>query len=140
MMDHPVQAAFSFFSRRYERILLIVLFVQLPLLVAYFYIANTLYAVTPSFGSAFTAADVFNAYFMLLFFIFAQIPFIYFWHYEELGEEKPLLKAFLKSAIHAFHFSVFGAVLSAIVIVGFAFFIHPGLLLLAMYISALLLR
>ncbi|PPA68654.1 hypothetical protein [Jeotgalibacillus proteolyticus] len=135
-MEHPIRSAFSFFSQRYERILLLILMVQLPLLLVHFFLANYIYAVTPTFSGQFSTGDIFNAMLILLLFLFAQIPFLYFWHYEEAGEDKALRKAMLQFTIRAFHFFVFAVFLSVIVTIGFGLFFLPGLILLAMYISA----
>ncbi|MDZ5713677.1 hypothetical protein [Jeotgalibacillus haloalkalitolerans] len=135
-MDQPLKFALTFFSRTYERILLIVLFIQVPLLAAYFFIANYIYAVTPTYGSLYSAADIYNAWFMIMFFLFAQVPFLYFWHYEESGHEKPLRYAFLQTMIQSFHFFVFAVAISLLVTIGFAAFVLPGLIILGLFISA----
>ncbi|TFD99390.1 MULTISPECIES: hypothetical protein [Jeotgalibacillus] len=135
-MDHPIRSAFSFFSKKYERILLIILLVQIPLLTLYFFFANYMYAVVPNFGTAFSAADIYNAYFMIILFFVAQIPFIYYWHYEESGEEKPFRLAILQSVIRVFHFFVFAVSIGALITLGLAVFVLPGLIIMAMFISA----
>ncbi|MFB1083290.1 hypothetical protein [Jeotgalibacillus sp. JSM ZJ347] len=135
-MDQPIRSAFSFFSKKYERVLLIILFVQIPLLAAYFYISNYMYAAFPVPYGDFGTADVVNGYFMLLLFFFGQIPFIYFWKFEEQGIEMPLRQAFLQSVIRSFHFFLFFVVMSLAVVIGFGLFFLPGLIVMAMVISA----
>ncbi|KIL53669.1 hypothetical protein KP77_01640 [Jeotgalibacillus alimentarius] len=135
-MDQPIRSAFSFFSKKYERILLIILFVQLPLLMGYLYFANYMYLAVPPVNSVFGIADIMNGFFMISLLIFAQVPFTYFWYYEEIGKEKPARLAFLQSAIRAFHFYLFSLAAAFLITIGLALFVIPGIILMSIFLSA----
>lgn len=135
-MEHPIRSAITFFGKKYERILLLILFILLPVIAVQFFASNYILTVTPDGGSVFNIADVYNAFIIISFFVFAMIPFVYFWHYEEIGLDKPLRQSFLQFALKAFHFFVFSAFFGFAVTIGFLFFALPGLILFAMLISA----
>lgn len=135
-MEHPIRSAFTFFGKKYERILLLILFIQLPVIAVQFFASNYILTVTPAAGSLFTIADIYNAFIIITFFLFTMMPFVYFWHYEEIGSDKPLRQAFFQFALKGFHFFVFSAFFGFILTIGFVLFILPGLILFAMLISA----
>lgn len=135
-MERPIRSALTFYGHKYERILLLVLFIQLPIILIQFIASNYILAVTPTFGSLFSIADVYNAYITFTLFLFTLTPFVYFWHYEETGMEKPLRQAFLDFALKSFHFFVFAAVASALITIGFSLFILPGIALLGIFTIA----
>ena len=135
-MEHPIQSAIAFFGKKYERILLLILFIQLPIIAVQFFASNYILAITPAEGSLFNIADIYNAFIIITFFVFAMVPFVYFWHYEETGIDKPLRQAFLQFTLKSFHFFVFSALFGFVVTIGVLFFVLPGLILFAMLISA----
>lgn len=135
-MEHPIRSGFAFFGHKYERILLLILFILLPAIIFQFFASNYILAITPTFGAVFSIADVYNAYIVLTLFFFMQVPFLYFWHYEESGDEKPLRKSFYQFLINGFHFFVFSAAIGFLVTLGFSLFVLPGVILLAIFISA----
>lgn len=135
-MEHPVRTAFTFFGQKYERLLLLILFIQLPIIAVQFFAANYILTATPTYGSLFTIADVYNAFIVLTFFLFTMVPFIYFWHYEENGAEQPLRQAFFQFGLNGFHFFVFSVVAGLAVTLGFSLFILPGILVFGILISA----
>lgn len=135
-MGHPIRSAVTFFGQKYERVLLLILFIQLPIIAVQFLASNYILTATPTYGSLFTIADVYNAFIVLTFFIFAMIPFVYFWHYEENGAEKPLRQAFLQFALKGFHFFVFSVAAGFIVTLGFSLFVLPGVIIFGLLISA----
>lgn len=135
-MDHPIRSAITFFGQKYERVLLLILFILLPVIAVQFAASNYILTATPTYGSLFTIADVYNAFIVITFFIFTMVPFVYFWHYEENGAEKPLRQAFLQFALKGFHFFVFSVVMGFIITVGFSLFVLPGAIIFGMLISA----
>ncbi|MDN7244889.1 hypothetical protein [Planococcus shenhongbingii] len=132
-MERPIRSALTFFGQKYERILLLVLFIQLPIILIQFFASNYILAATPAFGSLFTIADVYNAYIVFTLFLFALVPFVYFWHYEEMGQEQPLRLAFFQFALKGFHFFLFSTVAGALIIIGFSLFVVPGVILLGIF-------
>lgn len=129
-MDTPIRSALTFFGHKYERILLLVLFIQLPIILIQFFASNYILAVTPTFGALFSIADVYNAYIVFSLFLFALMPFAAFWHYEETGKEQPLRLAFFQFALKGFHFFVFAIAAGAMITLGFILFVLPGIILL----------
>nr|WP_316046943.1 hypothetical protein [Planococcus glaciei] len=61
-MERPIRSALTFFGQKYELILLLVLFIQLPIILLQFFASNYILAATPTFGALFSIADVYNAY------------------------------------------------------------------------------
>lgn len=135
-MERPIRSALTFFGHKYERILLLVLFIQLPIILLQFFAANYILAVTPTFGTLFSIADVYNAFIVFTFFLFALVPFIHFWHSEELGVENPLRHTFFHFALKAFHFFLFSVVAGAAITIGLMLFILPGVILLGIFTLA----
>lgn len=135
-MERPIRSALTFFGHKYERILLLVLFIQLPVILIQFFAANYILAVTPTFGSLFSVADIYNAYIVFTFFLFTLVPFVSFWHSEEMGIENPLRHTFFQFASKAFHFFVFSVVAGMAITLGFMLFILPGVILLGIFAIA----
>lgn len=135
-MEHPIRSAFSFFGHKYERLLLLVLFIQLPVILIQFFASNYILAVTPTYGSLFSIADIYSAFIVFIFFIFTMVPFIYFWHFEETGIDKPVRQAFFQFALKGFHFFVFSVVAALLITIGFALFVLPGVILLSILVLA----
>lgn len=135
-MEHPIRSAITFFGQKYERILLLILFVQLPVITVQFFASNYILTVTPTYGSLFTIADVYNAFIVITFFIFTMVPFVYFWNYEETGVDQPLRQAFFQFALKGFHFFVFSIAMGLALTIGFSLFVLPGVVLFGMFISA----
>lgn len=135
-MERPIRSALTFFGHKYERILLLVLFIQLPVILIQFFAANYILAVTPTFGALFSIADVYNAYIVFSLFLFTLMPFAAFWHNEEMGLENPLRAAFFQFALKAFHIFLFSVVAGIVITIGFMFFILPGVILLGIFAIA----
>lgn len=132
-MERPIRSALTFFGHKYERILLLVLFIQLPIILLQFISSNYILAVTPTYGTFFSIADVYNAYIVFSLFLFALMPFVAFWHYEELGTENPLRQTFFQFALKAFHFFLYSIVAGAAITLGLMLFILPGIILLGIF-------
>ncbi|QKX49744.1 hypothetical protein HF394_03620 [Planococcus glaciei] len=135
-MERPIRSALTFFGQKYELILLLVLFIQLPIILLQFFASNYILAATPTFGALFSIADVYNAYMVFVLFLFALVPFAYFWHFEAIGKEKPLRLTFFQFALKGFHFFLFAAAAGALITIGFGLFVLPGIVLLAIFSMA----
>lgn len=135
-MDKPLSFAFSLFTGKYEKFLLIVFLVQIPLLIVHSFSTNYIHAITPADGSIFTVADIFYALITIILFIYAMIPFIKYTVNEFEGRESPLKNAFYTFAVQGFNIFIFSVLISFLTVFGFMFFIIPGLVILALFISA----
>lgn len=135
-MEHPIRSAFSFFGQKYERLLLLVLFIQLPIILIQFFASNYILAITPANGALFSIGDIYSAFIVFILFFFTLVPFVYFWHFEETGHDQPLRQAFFQFALKGFHFFVFSAVAGLLVTIGFALFVLPGVILLSIFVIA----
>ena len=135
-MERPIRSALTFFGHKYERILLLVLFIQLPIILLQFFAANYILAATPTFGSLFTIGDIYNAYIVFTFFLFTLVPFVTFWHSEEMGAENPLRHTFFRFSLKAFHFFTFSVIAGIAITLGFMLFILPGVVLLGIFAIA----
>ncbi|MBS4179492.1 hypothetical protein [Lederbergia citrea] len=135
-MDKPVSFAFSLFAGKYEKFLIIVFLVQIPFLLIHSFITNYIYAITPTFGSLFSIADIYYAFITLLLLLFVLIPFVKFTINEYQGNENSLKTAFYSFAVQGFNIFVFSVLLALAAVIGFMFFFIPGLIILAAFISA----
>lgn len=135
-MDKPVSYAFSLFLRKYERFLLIAFLVQLPLLMLHSFVTNYIYTATPSNGTAFSVADIYYAFITMLLLFYAMIPFVKYTVNEYEGNENPLKDAFYTLGVQGFQIFVYSAALSLLTVMGFMVFILPGIVVMAMFVSA----
>ncbi len=135
-MDKPIRYTFSFIGERFEKILIIILSVQLPLLLVHSVITNYIYAITPNVGTIYSVADIYYALFTVLFFLYAQIPFVKYTFNELEGREHALRNALYTFAVKGFPIFVFACVISILAILGFALFIIPGIIIMAIFITA----
>jgi hypothetical protein len=135
-MDKPIRYTFSFIGERFEKILVIILCVQLPLLVLHSLITNYIYAVTPNVGTIYSVADIYYALFTILFFIYAQIPFVKYTFNELEGRDDSLRNALYTFVVKGFPIFLFACLISILSIIGFAFFIIPGIVILSVFITA----
>lgn len=135
-MDKPISFAFSLFTGKYEKFLLIAFLVQVPLLIVHSFSTNYIHAITPTDGSIFSVSDIFYAYITMLLLIYAMVPFIKYTVNEFEGREFPLKNSFYIFAAQGFNIFVFSALISLITVIGFMFFILPGLVILSLFISA----
>lgn len=135
-MDKPISFAFSLFTGKYEKFLLIAFLIQVPLLIVHSFSTNYIHAITPTDGSIFSVSDIFYAYITMLLLIYAMIPFIKYTVNEFEGRESPLKNSFYTFAVQGFNIFVFSVLISLITVIGFMFFIIPGLVILSLFISA----
>lgn len=135
-MDKPIRYTFSFIGERFEKILLIILCVQLPLLLLHSLITNYIYAITPNVGTVYSIADIYYALLTILIFIYAQVPFVKYTFNELEGREDSLRNAFYTFVVNGFPIFVFACLISILAILGFALFIIPGIIVLAVFITA----
>jgi hypothetical protein len=135
-MEKPLKYTFSFIAERFEKLLIIVLCVQLPLLILHSIITNYIYAITPNVGTIYSVADIYYALFTILFFLYAQIPFVKYTFNELEGREDSLKNALYTFVIQGFPIFVFSCLISILIIIGFSFFVVPGIIILSLFITA----
>jgi hypothetical protein len=135
-MDKPLKYTFSFIAERFEKLLIIVLCVQLPLLILHSIITNYIYAITPNVGTIYSVADIYYALFTILFFLYAQIPFVKYTFNELEGREGSLKNALYTFVVQGFPIFVFSCLISILIIIGFSFFVVPGIIILSLFITA----
>ncbi|MBS4210374.1 hypothetical protein [Bacillus sp. FJAT-50079] len=135
-MDKPISFAFSLFTGKYEKFLLMIFIVQVPILMFHSFLTNFIYAITPSAGGLFSVADIYYSLITLFMFLYVQIPFVKFTVNENEGREKPLKNAFYIFVIQGFNLFVFITILSFVTVIGFIFYMIPGIILLSVFITA----
>ncbi|MBM7588264.1 hypothetical protein JOC86_004861 [Bacillus pakistanensis] len=135
-MDKPLKYTFSFIAERFEKILIIILCVQLPLLILHSFITNYIYAITPNVGTIYSVADIYYALFTILFFLYAQIPFVKYTFNEFEGREDSLKNALYTFLVQGFPIFVFSCLISLFIVIGFGLFVIPGVIILSLFITA----
>ncbi len=135
-MEKPFKYSISFVAEKFEKILLLVLLVQLPLLILHFFITNYIYAITPNVGTIYSVADFYYALFTILFFLYAQIPFVKYTYNEFEGKEHALKDALYSFLVQGFPIFVFASLISMATLIGFSLLVVPGLIILAFFITA----
>ena len=113
-MDKPIRYTFSFIGERFEKVLVIILCVQLPLLLLHSAITNYIYAVTPNVGTIYSVADIYYALFTILFFIYAQIPFVKYTFNELEGRDDSLRNALYTFVVKGFPIFLFACLISSL--------------------------
>jgi hypothetical protein len=104
----------------------------LPILLLHTAYVNYVYAITSPFASTYIG-DFVNSFLVIMLLVLVQLPFIQFVHSDMEGEEKPLKKAYIALFKHGFSVYVFGVVYAFLSVVGLAFFIIPGIVILVMF-------
>lgn len=131
-----LRSAFSFVGTNFEKLLLIIVVVQLPLLLFHSFVTNMIYAVTPNPGTVYSVADFYYAFFTLFLFLYAQVPFIKYTYNELEGRERPLRDALLTFVVKGFPFFLFAGLFGLLAVIGFSLFVIPGFVLLAVIFTA----
>ncbi|TFJ91626.1 hypothetical protein [Lentibacillus salicampi] len=131
-MTNPLRYTWQLYTGKFEKILVLMLTTTLPLLMLHSFTTNYIYAITPSLDPVYSFADIYYGQLTILFYLFAQIPYIRFVYNEYTGRDHSLGNAifqFLVSSFTVFLFAVLVSILSAI---GFMLFVLPGLVLLTL--------
>lgn len=130
-MKSPLRYTWEIYTRKFEKVLVLMLTTTLPLLLLHSYAVNYIYTVTPSVDPTYSFADIYYALLTILFFLFAQIPYIRFIYNEHTGHEYSLLNSIYEFLARGFTIFLFACIISLIATVGFMIFVLPGLILLA---------
>ncbi|MBO8164393.1 MAG: hypothetical protein H0Z34_11835 [Brevibacillus sp.] len=129
---HPFRESVRFYARNIEYLLLLAFAICLPFSLLHAFVTNYVY-----FWTAFTQTNAFgdfvNTFYMLLFFIVAQLPFIQYVQSEVEGEEKGIRRAFHTFFVHGFSVFLFGVLYVLLVLAGSLLFIIPGLIVLTLF-------
>ncbi|RKD24484.1 hypothetical protein BEP19_08855 [Ammoniphilus oxalaticus] len=127
-----LRAAFHFYSRHIEYLMILSFSILLPLLFIQVGVSNYVYRVYQ--GTPFTFfGDISNSFFMFFILVLAQIPFIrYVWGDLE-GEERKLRSAYLTFFERGLSIYGFGILYVIATMLGSVLFIAPGLIVLVFF-------
>ncbi|GEN44524.1 hypothetical protein AHA02nite_03000 [Alkalibacillus haloalkaliphilus] len=131
-MDKPFRNTWEIYTGRFEKVLVIMLTTTLPLLLLHSFITNYIYAITPSFASGYSVADIYYGLITLLFFLYAQAPYIRFVYNEHVGVENNLRNTIYHFLVNGFSVFIFACLVAIISTIGFALLILPGLIFLSL--------
>lgn len=131
-MDKPLKNTWEIYTGQFEKILVLMLTTTLPLLLVHSFVTNYIYAITPSFSAIYSVADIYYGLITLLLYLYAQVPYIRFIYNEYRGVEHNLRSSIYHFLVNGFTVFVFACIASVISTIGFALFILPGLVLLAL--------
>lgn len=92
-MDRPLHFTWNIYMHKFEKILVLMLLTTLPILLFHSVVTNYMYAVSAQGDTAYLFADLFYALLTLIFYLYAQIPFIRFVYNEHQGIENSLRNA-----------------------------------------------
>lgn len=131
-MGKPLNFAWELYTRKFEKLLLLMLLTTLPLLVLHNFATNYIYAITPSFSQIYSIADIYYGLITTLLFLYAQVPYIRFVFEEYQGNEHSLRHALYQLITNGFTVFLFGCIVSILTTIGFMLFILPGFIFLAL--------
>ncbi|GFZ81345.1 hypothetical protein GCM10010978_22900 [Compostibacillus humi] len=129
-MRKPLQFAWEVYTKKFEKVLLLMLFTTLPLLILHNFITNYIYVVTPvTFGAS--VGDIYYGLITILLFIYGQVPYIRFLYAEYKGGEASFRDAIYHFLVNGFTVFVFACIVSILTSIGFILLILPGILFLS---------
>lgn len=131
-MNKPFHNTWELYTRKFEKLLLLMLGTTLPLLIIHSFFTNYLYAITPSFSEIYSVADIYYGFLTLLFYLYAQVPYIRFVYNEYNGHEHSLRDSLFQFISNGFTVFVFASIVSFFTTIGFMLFLLPGLILLTL--------
>ncbi len=131
-MQKPFKYTWELYTSQFEIIFVLILLTTLPLLFLHSAITNYIYAITPSYSIIYSFADIYYGLITLLFFLYAQIPYIRFVYNEYKGTENNLRNTVYSFIENGFTVFVFACIVSVLSTIGFMMFVLPGLILLAL--------
>ncbi|GAB3047744.1 YciC family protein [Virgibacillus ainsalahensis] len=132
-MDNPLRYTWKLYTGKFEKIFVLMLITTLPLLMLHSFVTNYVYTITPSFDPVYSFADIYYALLTILFYVFAQIPYIRFVYNEFKGHDHSLRNAIYQFLVSGFTIFLFSAIISIVSAIGFMFLVIPGLVLLALF-------
>ncbi|GEL76469.1 hypothetical protein [Tenuibacillus multivorans] len=131
-MENPFKNTWELYTGQFEKILVLMLTTTLPLLLAHSYVMNYIYLITPSSTGIYSVADIYYGLITLLFFLYAQVPYIRFVYNEHLGVEHNLRNTIYHFVVNGFTIFVFACLISILSTIGFALLILPGIIILSL--------
>ncbi|WP_174614157.1 hypothetical protein [Virgibacillus ihumii] len=132
-MEKPLINAWEVYTGKFEKILVLMLTTTLPLLMLHSFITNYIYAITPSYSNVYSFADIYYGLLTLLFFLYAQVPYIQFVYNEYKGVENNLRQSIFSFLTKGFTVFVFACIISTLTTIGFMLFLIPGLIILSLF-------
>ncbi|ALX47193.1 hypothetical protein [Lentibacillus amyloliquefaciens] len=131
-MEKPLKYTWEIYTGAFEKILVLMLTTTLPLLIVHSFVTNYIYAITPSYSNVYSFADIYYGLITLLFYLYAQVPYIRFVYNEYKGIENNMRNTFYHFLVNGFTVFVFACIVSLLSTIGFMFFVLPGLIFLAL--------
>lgn len=130
-MEKPFRFTWELYTGKFEKLLLLMLGTTLPLLLLHSFATNYVYAITPGLFQFTSLADIYYALITILFFLYAQIPYIRFVYNEYEGHEHSLRNSIYHFLANGFTVFLFACIVSFLSIIGFMLLVLPGLVLLS---------
>ncbi|GAA0588689.1 hypothetical protein GCM10009001_00710 [Virgibacillus siamensis] len=131
-MEKPLSNAWEVYTGKFEKILVLMLTTTVPLLMLHSFITNYIYAITPSYSAVYSFADIYYGLLTLMFFLYAQVPYIQFVYNEYKGIENNLGHSIFSFLTKGFTVFVFACIVSFLTTIGFMLFLIPGLIVLSL--------
>ncbi|WP_235793479.1 hypothetical protein [Virgibacillus salidurans] len=131
-MTNPLRYTWQLYTGKFEKMFVLMLTTTLPLLMLHSFTTNYIYTITPSLDPVYSFADIYYALLTILFYLFAQIPYIRFVYNEYKGNEHSLRNAVYHFLVNGFTVFLFAVIVSILSAIGFMFFAIPGLILLTL--------
>lgn len=132
-MEHPLRNTWQLYTGKFEKIFVIMITTTFPLLLLHSFVTNYVYAITPSFSVRYSYADIYYGFLTVLFFLYAQTPYIRYVYNEYRGKDHSLRDAMFQFVANGFTVFVFACLLSFFSTIGFMLFLIPGLILLSLF-------
>jgi hypothetical protein len=131
-MENPFKFTWDIYTSQFEKILLIILFTTLPMLILHSFATNFIYAITPTSSPLYSYADIYYGMITLLFYLYAQVPYIRYIYNEHLGVDHNLRNSFYHFLVNGFTVFLFACIVSILSTIGFALYLIPGLIILTL--------
>ncbi|MUV39196.1 hypothetical protein JNUCC1_03069 [Lentibacillus sp. JNUCC-1] len=131
-MEKPLKTTWDVYTGQFEKILILMLSTTLPLLILHSFLTNYIYAITPSYSVVYSFADIYYALITLLFYLYAQVPYIRYVYNEYMGVENNLRNTIYTFITNGFTVFVFACIASTLTTLGFMLLVLPGLILITL--------
>lgn len=131
-MDKPFGFAWNLYTKQFEKFLILMLCTTLPMLLLHSFITNFIYLVTPPEGTLFGVADIYYGLITIIFFLYAQFPYIRFVYNEYEGHDHSLRNALFQFIVNGFTVFVFACIVGLLSTIGFMLFALPGMIFLSL--------
>ncbi|SEP95409.1 hypothetical protein SAMN05216232_1436 [Virgibacillus subterraneus] len=132
-MENPLKYTWQLYTGKFEKMFMLMITTTFPLLLLHSFVTNYIYAITPSYLVNYSYADIYYGFLTVLFFLYAQIPYIRYVYNEYVGKEDSLKDALYQFLANGFTVFIFACLLSFFSTIGFMLFLIPGLILLSIF-------